>query len=210
MTPTILVAYRKGDCTVCTSAGNQADPVAFQGVNAAIWDGREPAEAHRIPRYRERGAEVMAAHGVTVDPRTITRHARHVERSHRLASASSPPVGHEETIYDLSFRSVTDAHTMLGMKAVTQLSGQLEDLEPRELIAIMRGGLSAAMARSVADRIEKRPETHQEALIAIGTGHLTSADLPAYRESSSGPTAAELRAVMDLERERIIALRDEA
>lgn len=166
---TVAVYHRKDTCTVCMT-----QPVVFQAVNGAIWDGEKPAPEARTRGYRQAGAAVLLAHGISADVRMIARHAEHVEMSARLASEKTPPRGADVTVYPSSFEGVSARVSRLGMLAADALERRLasEDTKTADLVAAAALGLKAVQGVKQADQ---RDEAIR--LKALGT----SGDDPAIK-----------------------------
>lgn len=143
-----FVAPLKGDCVICQAP----EPVRL-AVNMAIW----PAGTDRAPDYRARGVAAMAAvAGATVNVKTITRHADHVERQRRVVSPEKPmdEDRHERPVVSTDFLSVTEKAAKVGMLALERIEQNIESLDAKEAIAVSRLGVAAA-AKAEDSRLKR-------------------------------------------------------
>ena len=136
------VAPLKGDCVIC----QQPEKVRL-AVNTAIW----PGGTARDRSYRSRAVAAFAAMtGTKLDPKTITRHAEHVEATQRAVTASKPmdEDGHERPVVATDFYSVATKASRVGMLALGRMEQYLEDPDAtpavKDAIAIARLGVAAA------------------------------------------------------------------
>lgn len=169
----------KGDCVIC-----QAPEAIRVAVNATVWPSGDPV---RAVDYRAAGVRAAAnvARTLTgaeryhdVDPKTITRHADHVEASWREV-APGQRLDDNEVPIATDFGSVMEAGARVGMKVLQGIE-RLVDIDPmafaalrtKEAIALSKLGLGAAGARE-----NSRLKRHQQAIdvmaiFASSSGHV--------------------------------------
>lgn len=165
----VAVARLKGDCKVC-----QAAERIRLAVNNAVWEG-EPSIDSRRDGYRAGGVRAAAVHELDLDPKTITRHAEHVEADARFVStpADLDEDRNEEPVLT-DFASVTGLAAELGMRAMTRLTRSLDALGPKELIQTAKLGLGAAGVAEAA-RLKRGDQTIQvAALFGVVGGYVTT------------------------------------
>lgn len=170
----VVVAHRARDCKVCA-----LPPAQLAEVNAAIWP--EVGEKARSKDYRLAGVRVCAAYDLDVDPKTITRHAIHIERSWHRSSPNSKPGAGEIAVFPTDYQSIVTQAATIGAQAMGKIAERIEDLEPRELVAVAKLGVTASTNREAlrmrAQEVDQAA-TIVQALMGFASGHLTEADLP--------------------------------
>lgn len=170
----IVVAQRARDCKVCALPPDQ-----LAEVNAAIWP--EAGEKARARGYRYAAVRVCATYDLSVEAKTITRHALHIEKSWHRASNRSKPGPGEITVFPTDYQSIATQAASLGAQAMGQIEKRIPELEPRELVAVAKLGVTAATNREAlrmrAQEVDQAA-TIVQALMGFASGHLTEADLP--------------------------------
>lgn len=135
------VAPLKGDCRIC----QQTERIRL-AVNTAIWPDGET----RAPEYRARGAATFSGlTGEKIDPKTITRHADHVDETRRAVTTAAPmdEDRHERPVVATDFFTVAEKASRVGMLALGRMEAVLEngdDINVKDAIAIAKLGVSAA------------------------------------------------------------------
>lgn len=175
----------KGDCVIC-----QAPEAIRIAVNVAIWgDG-----VVRAVDYRSRGRRAANQAAQTVedakvrerylelDPKTITRHADHIEASWREIDPGEQLRGDEVPV-STDFGSVMEAGARVGMKVLAGVE-QLVDRDPlafaalrtKEAIALAKLGLGAAGTREQARIKRNQQAIDVMAIFAASSGHVRPPD----------------------------------
>jgi len=197
-------APKKGDCIIC-----QAPEPIRVAVNVAIW---HEGSVIRTANYRAAGVRAASQVAMTVpaadryselDPKTITRHADHIEDSWREVTAGDRlepdelPVAHE-------FGDVTAAASELGMLAMgglrTVVARDPESfaaLRPKEAIALAKVGVVAAGARETSRLKRNQQRIDVMAIFALSAGFVDRGDSAAAEDRA---TVEELRAEVAAER----------
>lgn len=169
----------KGDCVIC-----QAPEPIRVAVNAAIWPH---GEAVRAADYRAAGVRAAGQLAQTIpdaeryhdlDPKTITRHADHVEGSWREVTPGRP-LGYDEVPVATDFASVVEAGTRLGMKAMAGLES-LIDVDPiafaalrtKEAIAVAKLGVGSSGMRETSRLKRNQQAIDVMAIFASSSGHV--------------------------------------
>ena len=202
-----LVALRKRNCMIC-DAGEEE----FQTLNEVIWDGART----RLIGYRAAGLRAMAALGSPgMDPKTITRHAEHIERSWHIVDALHPQVGRETPVHAEDFRGVTGRFIAIGHDALTSLEASMGSglMEDADLVKVAALGLQAAKMRQVAERVSIGGllglPAEMVALFSGVSGHLRPGDISEYEGIFKDVTPhpiEDMRGEMAAEREQLKAL----
>lgn len=194
------VAPRNDDpCLICDLPDD-----ALQHVNAEIWDGT----SIRTERYRARGARAyFLATGEHIDPKTVTRHARHTESTWRVVeTALAPATAGEIPVFPTDYKSMVERAAHLGMYASTKLEQQIRDdkLAPHDLVSLVRGGVMAR-AQQESNRVaEKRAQTEVSLIFGLAGGHLVGM-LPEDEVIDVTPSEEELRDGIMAERRALTA-----
>lgn len=173
----------KGDCIIC-----QAPEIVRIAVNRAIWpDGG----IVRAANYRSAGARAASQAAMTIDdkradrfseldPKTITRHADHIEASWKeFEPGDKLPDGDVPIATD--FASVMEAGSRLGMKALAALE-ELVDSDPlamaafktKEVIAMAKLGTVAASTKEASRLKRNQQAIDVAAIFAASSGHIES------------------------------------
>lgn len=200
-------APKRADCVVCQAP----DPIRV-AVNAAIW---HEGSVVRTANYRAAGARAAAQVAMTMpdddkadrysslDPKTITRHADHIEETWRELQAGDRlevdevPVVHE-------FGSVMDAATDVGMMAMSglrQLIGRDPEafaaLRTKEAISISKIGVVASGSKEASRLKRNQQKIDVMAIFAASSGHIRREGLAA---EDAEATVEDLRAEVAAER----------
>jgi hypothetical protein len=212
--PAVVAPLKRGatGCSVC------AEPLeVVQQINAAIWT----PERERRRNYRTAALAVYAKQGKCdddlcirtlddgehdrhLDPKTVTRHAEHVEVSWRVATAERLPSGREKPVFPIDYDSVTDAAAEVGVRAMQYLSARIElgEVEDRDLVAAAKLGVGAVATRAKIESAQRNPQIGVLALMGVVSGHLEAppgevVDVTPLDELMSGLQAerAELEAL---------------
>lgn len=156
---------QRSGCVVCAMGDD-----VMQEANAAIWT----PDRIRTKGYRMNGLRVMQAHGKKPDPKSITRHALHVEQSWRLAAE---PTGAERAVFPIDYGSTIDRFVTVSHQALDALEFRmgLGEVEDRDLVAIGKLGLGATVARQ---RHEDAGRAQPIALIALMGVAMEAIDTP--------------------------------
>lgn len=186
----------KGDCIVC-----QAPELIRIAVNRAIWpEGGIVREAN----YRSAGARAASQAAMLIkdkraeryselDPKTLTRHADHIEASWKeFEPGEELPEDHVPVATD--FGSVMEAGSRLGMKALGALEALLDKspeamaaFKTKEVIAMAKLGTVAAGTKEASRLKRNQQAIDVMAIFGASSGHIVS------------PTADPAEAAEDLE-----------
>ena len=206
-------ARLKGDCVIC-----QSPEAIRRAVNAAIW---HEGSVVRVANYRADGARAASpvAHTMpegpeadrytTLDPKTITRHADHIEESWRevqegeVLAPAEVPVLHE-------FGDVMDAAAGLGMMSM----GGLKDLiaadpvafaalRTKEAISLAKVGVVAAGTKENTRLKRNQQKIDVMAIFAASSGHLPPIGGSVADDAEA--TVEDLHAEVDAERKLLEA-----
>lgn len=186
--PTPLFAPRKVNCKVCRIGESQ-----WAEVNAAMWEG-----GHRRRDYIACAQRVIAANGMSVDDRTIQRHAEHIEATWHRGN----PTTREDPVFPIDYDSMTDRAARLGGKAMGRIEEKLdagEPLDTKDLVMIAKAGLGAAQHRAAMQAKDRRQGEVLDVLLLMASGNAPA--LPEGEVIDVTP-ASELRA--EFERERAL------
>jgi hypothetical protein len=194
----VRVAPPKPDCTICQQPERVRIP-----VNAAIWDEQT---GRRTKAYRSDAVTLLADFDVRLEAKSVTRHADHVEASWRDTTPAAPAAGREEALFATDFASVTDEAANLGMKAMATLSGRVETMADKDLIATAKLGVGASTAR--ATHSLKRAELGMTAAAIFGLA-AGMAEVPESEIVNVTPVADLLAEVADERRTLLIAAGNE-
>jgi len=180
------VAPKKGDCLVC-----QAPDAIRVAVNAAIW---HEGSVVRVANYRSAGARAASQVAMTIpdadryseiDPKTITRHADHIEDSWREVMAGERLKGDEVPISH-EFGDVMDGNAKLGMMATTGLAdfigtdpAMFAALYPKEAISIAKLGIVAAGTKESSRLKRNQQKIDVMAIFAASAGFMDRGDVAA-------------------------------
>lgn len=201
----------KGDCIVC-----QAPEAIRVAVNIAVWG----ETTIRSATYRADGvrAAYQASLGIDdekvrerfrdLDPKTITRHADHIEEAWREVNPGEALRDNEVPVAT-DFGSVMDAGTRVGMKVLAGLE-QLVDHDPvgfaalrtKEAIALSKLGLGAAGTREASRLKRNQQAIDVAAIFAASSGHVRPPD---SGEAEDEATMADLRDELEEERKLLAA-----
>lgn len=174
------VAPKKGDCVVC-----QAPDAIRTAVNAAIW---HEGSVVRVANYRAAGARAASQIAMTLgpeadryselDPKTITRHADHIEDAWRDVMAGERladdevPISHE-------FGDVMDAGAELAMMSMGGLRDLVRQdpvafaaLRTKEAIALAKVGIVAAGAKETSRIKRNQQKIDVVAIFASSAGFM--------------------------------------
>lgn len=190
----------KGDCVVC-----QAPEAIRVSVNRAIWPGETSI---RGSNYRAAGVRAAAqAAGLIddkaaeryrdLDPKTLTRHADHIEDSWR----DIPPgarLNDTEVPISLDFRDVMDATTRVGQKVLMQFEEYLDaggSLTSKEAHAWAKLGATTAGVKETSRLKGRGQMIDVMAAFAMSSGHVRP---PA--DENAGAAVEELKAELRAER----------
>lgn len=195
----------KGDCLIC-----QAPEPTRVAINAAIWPGDGMV---RAVTYRADATEVARTSGVpslaACNPKTIARHADHIEDSWREIKPNEAWRSGEVPV-STGFADVMDSNTRVGMKATGLIERLLDDhgeimvvLEPKWVLDV-----AAKLGMGGADRREKsRMARNQQAIdvaaiFAMSSGHVRAPQAEGEQEAEVVDLRAELVAERKLLTER--------
>lgn len=175
MTKGVVVAPKKRECSICTGLS----PREVADVNAAIWP--EGPEHARGRSYRADGVRVAEANGLTVEAKTITRHADHIEATWHLATTKHPPSAADLAVMPTDYESVMTRMADIGMQATGRIVERLPEMDDRDLISVAKLGQTAAAQRE-ALRLRKNEGAQAglllEALFGLSGGQLNDGDVP--------------------------------
>jgi hypothetical protein len=200
----VLVAQRSQTCRICKEL--TAERIAR--VNAVIWP--EPGVALRAPAYRIAAVRAAAAEGLTVEEKSVTRHARHIERSWHRVTLDKPTAPGEIPVYPTDYASITDQAAQLGAVAMGSIHKHIVEgtLESRELVSVAKMGVQATTQRE-ALRIRQQEiataDNLLSALFGLGAGLLTEADVPEAEFIDVTPVE-DMHAEVQAERAALIRL----
>lgn len=171
----VVVAPRKRGCSLCGGLS----PREVADVNAAIWP--EGPEHARSRSYRTDGVRVAAANGLTVEAKTITRHADHIEASFHIATPKHPPVAGDIAVMPTDYESVMTKMADVGMRAADRIVDRIDEMDDRDLISVAKLGQTAAAQRE-ALRLRKNEGAQSglllQALFGLSGGQLSEGDVP--------------------------------
>lgn len=180
-----------------------------QQVNAAIWN----SDRLRKPAYRANACRVLELHDAKgrkgdneIDPKVITRHAEHIERSWRFADVGNPPSGTEKPVMPPTFDQYVDKAMSVGDLALEALKTRIEtgDVEDKDLIGAAKLGAGTAVARQ---RASEKPQDGLNAgvmvnvLFGVASGHLAAPE----GEMKVVAPVSELRNEFEEERRALVA-----
>lgn len=157
-------------CRVCSLTVE-----ALQVVNAAIWDGT----TERVRNYRERGVEAyQLITGDTMEVRSITRHAEHIEATWFDPSEGRPARHNEVEVFPADYESLVDTAANLSARAMGKLTEKVDTnaLTNTELLQAAKIGVSARGQQEATKVASKQPQIQLTAIFGLASGHL--ADLP--------------------------------
>ncbi len=189
----------KGDCLIC-----QAPEPTRVAINAAIWPGDG---IMRSATYRADGMRTARDSGVprlaTCDPKTITRHADHIEESWREVRPTDQWRQGEVPV-TTDFAGVMDSNTRVGMKATALIERLLD--EHGEVMAVMQPkfvldvaaklGMRAAETREASRLKRNQQAIDVAAIFGLGSGHFATPREPGEQEGD----VVDLRDELDVER----------
>jgi hypothetical protein len=162
----VMVARPKRDrCLVCA-----LPTAARQEVNAAIWDGRK-----RRRSYLVGAARVYAEHAEKpCDRKTFMRHADHIEKTWRAATATDPAGRGEEPVVPPDYESLVDKAALVGMSAMSAIEKRLLDgeLGDRELVGVAKMGVMARAQQRANEVESSKPQVMLMAVFGLASGHL--------------------------------------
>jgi hypothetical protein len=176
----VRAAPKKGDCVVC-----QAPDAIRVAVNAAIW---HEGSVVRVANYRAAGARAASQIAMTLpdadryselDPKTITRHADHIEDAWREVMAGERLADDEVPIVAHEFGSVVDSAADIGMlsmgglrKVIAQDPQMFAALYTKEAISIAKLGVVAAGAKEGARLKRNQQKIDVMAIFAASAGFM--------------------------------------
>ena len=189
----------KGTCLVC-----QAPEPTRVAINAAIWPGDG---IMRSVTYRSDGTNVARGSGVpslaTCDPKTITRHADHIEASWREIQPGGAWRSGEVPV-QTDFASVMESNTRVGARA-TELIGKLLE-EHGELMVVMEPkfvlDVAAKLGMGGAEKRESsRLKRNQQAIDVVAIFAMSSGHIKAPRaDNEQAADIEDLRAELNAEK----------
>lgn len=188
MTLKVIMAPRKRECRVCA----ELPPEAVALVNAAIWP--EPGVAVRGRNYRADAVRAAAAQGMVVEAKTVTRHAAHVEASWHVATPARPPAAGEVPVFPTDYQSVMSKMASLGMQAADVIERKLPEMEARDVVSVLKTGLTATAQRESLRIRQQEAETSQGLLAALfggAAGLITESDIPDAEVIDVTPVSVE-------------------
>lgn len=206
------VAPKKGDCVIC-----QAPETIRVAVNAAIW---HEGSVVRTSNYRAAGCRAAAVVSSTMpepdrsryadlDPKTITRHADHVEETWREVMAGDRPADNEVPIVVHEFGSVMDTATdvaMLSMRGLRDLIATdptaFAALRTKEAISVAKLGVVASGSKEASRIKRNQQKIDVMAIFAASSGHIKREGIEAEEVSA---TVEDLRAELADERKLLAA-----
>lgn len=173
----VLVAPRSRACRIC----KELVPALIADVNAAIWP--EPGVAVRARDYRIAAARVCRAHGLEVEEKSVTRHAKHIEASWHRVTTERPAGSSEIAVFPTDYQSVAQHAAQLGMQAMGVLSKRVAQgtMEDRELVATAKLGVGAVQQREALRIRQQEADTAQgfmAAVFGLAAGHVGEDDVP--------------------------------
>jgi len=194
----------KGDCLVC-----QAPEPTRVAINAAIW----PSDGMvRSVTYRSDGTDVARGSKVpelaTCNPKTITRHAEHIEASWRDIKPGGRWLA-EEVPVSTDFIGVMDANTRVGMRATGLIERLLEEhgdvmavMEPKFVLDVAtKLGMRGAEAREKSRLARNQQAIDVAAIFAMSSGHIRAP----HSEDEQAAIVDELRDELAEERKLLAA-----
>lgn len=188
----------KGDCLIC-----QAPEPTRVAINAAIWPGDGIA---RAVDYRAAAVRVAHDSGVprlaTLEAKTITRHADHIEASWREVGPSDRFRAGEVPVAT-DFASVMDGNARVGAKATGLLEKLIDEhgemlvvLNPKLVLGISQLGMKAAEVRESSRLKQNRQLIDLTAIFGVSSGHAP----PVPSDGEEEADLEDLRATLDTER----------
>lgn len=189
--PDIVVAALHPACRICV-----LEDTVRELVHRAIWS---ESTRTRLPAYRKNAVKVIAdAAALNVDPKHITKHADHVERSWRMPTERAPAKSIEVPVFAPSIESVADRAGMLGHAAMAQIEQRMADgmMEDRDVIAVAKLGVGAVATREKIIARRREADINVAAIFGIVSGHLVT---PPHEIKNVTPIE-ELEAEIDAER----------
>ncbi len=199
MKPKLIVAQRSRMCRICTAL--PAEAVA--DVNATIWP--EPGASVRARNYRMDATRAAAAHGLEIEAKTVSRHARHVEASWHKVTAVMPAAPGEVPVFPVDYASMADQAAQVGAHAMKRIGERIGVMDDRELVAVAKMGVTTATQREALRM--KAQEVDQNgailrALMGTASGLIDPADLPDVEVIDVTPVG-DLLDVISQEREAL-------
>ena len=187
---TVIVSGRKDECSVCA-----LPDAALQDVNVAIWQGG----TKRTRYYRADGQRAAKRHGLTIEVKTVTRHADHIESMWHKADGKQPASPGEIPVFPTDYESLVEKAAHIGYQAMDEVAKRIsggQDVETRDLVAIAKLGVDAR-SRQEANRIASRqPRLEFRAIFGLGAGRI---ELPEAEAIDVTPLE-ELRSEVEAER----------
>jgi hypothetical protein len=154
---TTWYAPRKLRCVVCLLPASQ-----WAEVNAVIWDGM----VRRVGYGQAAIRAYEAQSGRKVNEKTIYRHADHIEATWH----TTPQNAREKAVFPSDYESVTEKAAGLSARAMERLESQVDDLDPKDLIAAAKLGIAARQHQETLKAKDRRTATTLDALFGIAAG----------------------------------------
>lgn len=208
-------ARRKGNCVVC-----QAPEAIRVAINAAIWT---EGSTLRSANYRAAGARAAAQVAMTMpdgeeadrytslDPKTITRHADHIEDDWRDVMAGDRLQDDEVPVIAHEFGSVMDTATDLGMLSMKGLRDAMGSdpsrfaiLFPKETIAMAKLGVIAS-GNKESSRLKRNQQKIDVMAIFAASAGFVSGSRGATDDEEAEATVSDMKAALSEERKQIAA-----
>lgn len=168
MTPPV-VARLRGGCRICGLPDQ-----ARTAISAAIWP--TGAMGPRARGYRVDAVHAALEHAISLDPKSVTTHANHVERTWRVPTVAAPPAPAEVELFDIGLDSMTERAATLGAKAMIELETSMPEMEARDLIQVAKMGVTAVEKREALRLKDRRPNINVLAIFGLVSGHVPSSE----------------------------------
>lgn len=169
----------KGDCIIC-----QAPEAIRTAVNRAVW----PEGSMRAANYRSAGVRAASQAATAtadasgryddLDPKTITRHADHIEESWREIMPGERLTENEVPLAT-DFSSVMEAGAELAMMTMGGLRTLVRQdpvlfaaVRTKEAIAISKLGIQASTAKETSRLKRNQQAIDVAAIFGLSSGHL--------------------------------------
>jgi hypothetical protein len=162
---TVVVARLRGGCRICG-----LPDVARTAISAAIWP--EGAMAPRAKDYRAAAVLAGLEHAISLNVKSVTTHAHHVEQTWRIPTVAAPPSGTEVDVFDIGLDAMTERAAHLGARAMVEIETAMPEMEARDLIQVAKMGVTAVEKREALRLKDRRPNINVLAIFGLVSGHV--------------------------------------